>query len=38
MRTGRGAPELDLKRPEQSLKLRQCAVPQLATVSTLACC
>src|SRR4051794_25649890 len=30
-RTGRGAPELDLKRPEQSLKLRQRAVPQLAT-------
>jgi hypothetical protein len=30
-RTGRGASELDLKGPEQSLKLRQRAVPQLAT-------
>src|SRR6516165_6144482 len=29
-RTGRGAPELDLKRPEQSLKLSQREVPQLA--------
>jgi hypothetical protein len=29
-RTGRGAPELDLKRPEQSLKLVQRVVPQLA--------
>jgi len=30
-RTGRGAPELDLKRPDQSFKLRQRVVPQLAT-------
>jgi D-isomer specific 2-hydroxyacid dehydrogenase, NAD binding domain len=29
-RTGHGAPELDLKRPEQSLKLVQRAIPQLA--------
>src|SRR5215831_8620620 len=30
-RTGRGAPKLDLKRPEQSLEFRQREVPQLAT-------
>jgi hypothetical protein len=29
-RTGRGAPEFDLTRPEPSLKLRQRVVPQLA--------
>jgi hypothetical protein len=30
-RTGRGSSKLDLKRPEQSLKLRQREVSQLAT-------
>src|SRR5262249_45623336 len=30
VRPGRGAPELDLKRPEQSLKLSQREIPQLA--------
>ena len=31
-RTGRGAPKLDLKRPEQSLEFPQREVPQLAQV------